>query len=165
LDPNRVLDIILESFENNPHMHKTYIELLKEYKSDEDSIGQIVGFKFQSLHQEQRKAQQQLQQQLQQMQFSVDSSEQNKSDSDNRGNINSNPAMGGSSVSSQAGEHHNHTSHNSNHIGHHLTPYNYFIQNSVSQMVNIDSLYLMTAYLLKYEIIELESLMPHVSIR
>lgn len=49
MDPNRVLDIIIESFENHPSMFETYIALLKHYKPDEDTICQIVGFKFQSL--------------------------------------------------------------------------------------------------------------------
>ena len=49
LDPNRVLDIILESFENQPSMYETYIALLKHYKPDEETICQIVGFKFQSI--------------------------------------------------------------------------------------------------------------------
>lgn len=49
LDPNRVLDIIIESFENQPSMYETYIALLKHYKPDEETICQIVGFKFQSL--------------------------------------------------------------------------------------------------------------------
>lgn len=51
LDPNRVLDIILESFENNPQMYETFLALLKHYKADDDTICQIIGFKYQSLHQ------------------------------------------------------------------------------------------------------------------
>lgn len=54
LDPNRVLDIILESFENNPLMYKTFIGLLKHYKAEDETICQIIGFKFQSLHQQQQ---------------------------------------------------------------------------------------------------------------
>ena len=54
LDPNRVLDIILESFENNPLMYQTFIGLLKHYKADDETICQIIGFKFQSLHQQQQ---------------------------------------------------------------------------------------------------------------
>lgn len=38
---------MLESFENQPWLHETYVELLKHYKPDEDTICQIVGFKFQ----------------------------------------------------------------------------------------------------------------------
>lgn len=51
MDPNRVLDIILESFENNLALYDTFIGLLKHYKAEEDTIGQIIGFKYQSLHQ------------------------------------------------------------------------------------------------------------------
>ena len=50
LDPNRVLDIILESFENNPEMHQVYISLLKAYKSDGEIMCHILGFKFKSLY-------------------------------------------------------------------------------------------------------------------
>ncbi|CAF0721331.1 unnamed protein product [Brachionus calyciflorus] len=50
LDPNRVLDIILESFENNAQMYETFLALLKHYKADDDTICQIIGFKYQSLH-------------------------------------------------------------------------------------------------------------------
>jgi hypothetical protein len=49
-----VLDIILESFENNPLMYKTFIGLLKHYKAEDETICQIIGFKFQSLHQQQQ---------------------------------------------------------------------------------------------------------------
>ena len=54
LDPNRVLDIILESFENNPSMHVAFINLLKAYKAEDETICQIIGFKFQSLHQQEK---------------------------------------------------------------------------------------------------------------
>ena len=50
MDPNRVLDIILESFENNLNNYKNYVKLLKEYKSENETICNIIGFKFQSLN-------------------------------------------------------------------------------------------------------------------
>ena len=54
LDPNRVLDIILESFENNPSMHVAFINLLKAYKAEDETICQIIGFKVHSLHQQEK---------------------------------------------------------------------------------------------------------------
>ncbi len=54
MDPNRVLDIILESFENNPLMYTTFIGLLKHYKAEDETICQIIGFKFQALYQQQQ---------------------------------------------------------------------------------------------------------------
>ena len=50
MDPNRVLDIILESFENNLENHKNYVKLLKDYKSENGTICNIIGFKFQALY-------------------------------------------------------------------------------------------------------------------
>lgn len=49
LDPNRVLDIILDSFENNVG-NDAYIELLKDNKTKRSAIAQVLGFKFQSFH-------------------------------------------------------------------------------------------------------------------
>lgn len=34
-------------------MYKTFIGLLKHYKAEDETICQIIGFKFQSLHQQQ----------------------------------------------------------------------------------------------------------------
>jgi THO complex subunit 2 len=99
LDPNRVLDIILESFENSPLMFKTFIGLLKHYKAEDDTICQIVGFKFQSLNQ----------QQIQQ---------QSKTDTKQ--------------------------------------------DQQETEQINLDSLYKTTSYLLKHNIIDLDSLMPHL---
>ncbi len=90
-----MLDVILESFENSPIMFKTFIGLLKHYKAEDDTICQIVGFKFQSLYQQQSKT----------------DSKQDQNEND---------------------------------------------------IINIDSLYKITSYLLKYNIIDLESLMPHL---
>lgn len=105
MDPNRVLDIILESFENQPLMYKTFIGLLKHYKAEDETICQIIGFKFQSLHQ----------QQLQQTQ----------------------------AKSGGKGESGDTIPQNADHI-------------------NMDSLYTVTSYLLKYNMIDLDLLMSHV---
>ncbi len=99
LDPNRVLDIILESFENSPTMFKTFIGLLKHYKAEDDTICQIVGFKFQALHQKQ------------QQQASSKSDTKQEPDVEN---------------------------------------------------ISIESLYKITSYLLKHNIIDLDSLTPHL---
>lgn len=107
LDPNRVLDIILESFENCTDMYKTFIQLLRNYKSEEDTICQIIGFKFQSLHQQQ-------QAQLKQMAASASENDHNNNSSSNE------------------------------------------------QLVAMGSLYKVTSYLLKYKIIDLDSLTPHL---
>lgn len=48
LDPNRVLDIILDSFINFMWNQEPYLELLKGYKGT--SIAQVLGFKFHSHH-------------------------------------------------------------------------------------------------------------------
>ena len=104
LDPNRVLDIILESFENNPIMFKTFIHLLRSYKVENDTICQMLGFKFQSIHQ--------LQQQQQQMSTTKDKDL----------------------------------------LDHH----------SFHQLKNASSLYKVTSYLLKHQIVDLDLLMPHV---
>lgn len=46
LDPNRVLDIILESFECQPHQHKFFISLLEEYVPDTKTMVELINFKF-----------------------------------------------------------------------------------------------------------------------
>jgi THO complex subunit 2 len=48
LDPNRVLDIILDSFMNNLWNCEPNLILLRDYKGE--YIAQILGFKFQSYH-------------------------------------------------------------------------------------------------------------------
>ncbi len=80
-------------------MFKTFIGLLKHYKAEDDTICQIVGFKFQSLNQ------QQIQQQAK------TDSKQDQPELDH---------------------------------------------------ISLDSLYKITSYLLKYNIIDLDSLMPHL---
>lgn len=46
LDPNRVLDIILESFETRPEQHCMYIELLRVYMPKGNVICEVLGYKF-----------------------------------------------------------------------------------------------------------------------
>ncbi|XP_064637610.1 THO complex subunit 2-like isoform X2 [Lineus longissimus] len=46
LDPNRVLDIILESFECRPELGTVFIPLLKNYTTERDMLCQILGHKF-----------------------------------------------------------------------------------------------------------------------
>ena len=46
LDPNRVLDIILEAFECHPDEHKFYIPLLRAYIIDKLTLCHILGFKI-----------------------------------------------------------------------------------------------------------------------
>jgi len=46
LDPNRVLDIILESFECQPSQHKFFISLLREFLPDTRTMCELLSFKF-----------------------------------------------------------------------------------------------------------------------
>lgn len=46
LDPNRVLDVILESFEYKPHLSEFFSQLLFSYVGTSETISQVVGFKF-----------------------------------------------------------------------------------------------------------------------
>lgn len=46
LDPNRVLDIILESFETRPEQHSMYIALLKVYMPKSNVICEVLGYKY-----------------------------------------------------------------------------------------------------------------------
>ncbi|CAO1439091.1 unnamed protein product [Diamesa hyperborea] len=46
LDPNRVLDVILESFEIRPERHELFIPLLKSYMSDSNIISEVLGYKY-----------------------------------------------------------------------------------------------------------------------
>ncbi|XP_054160183.1 THO complex subunit 2-like [Oppia nitens] len=46
LDPNRVLDIILECFEYNIDLHKCYIPLIQEYLPNSTTLTQILAFKL-----------------------------------------------------------------------------------------------------------------------
>ena len=47
LDPNRVLDIILEAFECRPELDQFFIPLIQSYINDRDTVCHILGFKFQ----------------------------------------------------------------------------------------------------------------------
>ena len=119
LDPNRVLDIILESFENMPSMHRTFIPLLQKYKAEDDTICQIIGFKFQALNQQEAKLQQQAHLEPESV------SSKSNIDQQTQGDI------------AFFQQHHT------------------YFEKSL--------LYTATAYLLKYKMINLDSLMPHVS--
>ncbi|CAG2060894.1 unnamed protein product, partial [Timema podura] len=46
LDPNRVLDVILESFECRPDQHQFFIPLLRSYMSDPKILCEVLGFKY-----------------------------------------------------------------------------------------------------------------------
>ncbi|KAJ6649298.1 THO complex subunit 2, partial [Pseudolycoriella hygida] len=46
LDPNRVLDIILESFETRPEQNKLFIGLLKAYMPNGSIICEVLGYKY-----------------------------------------------------------------------------------------------------------------------
>lgn len=46
LDPNRVLDIILESFETRPERHTLFIPLLQSYMRNGNIICEVLGYKF-----------------------------------------------------------------------------------------------------------------------
>lgn len=46
LDPNRVLDIILESFETRPEHDELFIPLLKSYMPDGSIICEVLGYKY-----------------------------------------------------------------------------------------------------------------------
>ncbi|XP_022828903.1 THO complex subunit 2 isoform X1 [Spodoptera litura] len=46
LDPNRALDIILESFESRTHSDQLFIPLIKNYMGDPQVISEVLGFKL-----------------------------------------------------------------------------------------------------------------------
>ena len=46
LDPNRVLDVMLESFECNLDRHEFYAELLRLYRPDANTLAELLGFKL-----------------------------------------------------------------------------------------------------------------------
>ncbi|KAL4230734.1 THO complex subunit 2 [Mactra antiquata] len=47
LDPNRVIDILLESFENRPELEDFYVPLIQSYVKDNVTLCNCLGFKFQ----------------------------------------------------------------------------------------------------------------------
>ena len=129
LDPNRVLDIILESFENNPSMHRVFIGLLKNYKADEETICHSIGFKFQSLHLIEQQMKQQIQQHQSLSSQTTSESESGKTNSESH------------SMDQQ------------------------LLNMAQTHSTNISSLYAVASYLLKYKIIDLDQLTPHVRIK
>ncbi|XP_071535376.1 THO complex subunit 2 isoform X1 [Panulirus ornatus] len=46
LDPNRVLDLILESLESRPQQHQFYTGLLSQYPCESATISELLGFKL-----------------------------------------------------------------------------------------------------------------------
>ncbi|XP_074593972.1 THO complex subunit 2-like protein [Brevipalpus obovatus] len=52
LDPNRVLDVVLECFECQPHLVDTYIPLLHKFLNNSSTLAQILAFKFSFYHTE-----------------------------------------------------------------------------------------------------------------
>jgi len=46
LDPNRVLDIILESFECQLEQHEFFVALLRDYTPDQHTLNELLGFKY-----------------------------------------------------------------------------------------------------------------------
>ena len=46
LDPNRVLDIILESFECQLDQHEFFVELLRLFTPDKQTMNELLGFKY-----------------------------------------------------------------------------------------------------------------------
>lgn len=52
VDPNRVLDVILESFEIRPERQNFYIPLLQSYMPDSNIISEVLGYKFRNYAEE-----------------------------------------------------------------------------------------------------------------
>jgi THO complex subunit 2 len=53
VDPNRVLDVILESFEIRPERHELFIPLMKSYMPDSNIISEVLGYKYRNYCEEQ----------------------------------------------------------------------------------------------------------------
>lgn len=53
VDPNRVLDVILESFEIRPERHELFIPLLRSYMPDSNIISEVLGYKYRHFCEEQ----------------------------------------------------------------------------------------------------------------
>lgn len=53
VDPNRVLDVILESFEIRPQRQEFYIPLLQSYMPDSNIISEVLGYKYRNYCEEQ----------------------------------------------------------------------------------------------------------------
>lgn len=52
LDPNRVLDVVVECFEYQPHQAHIYIPLLQKFLTNPTTLAQILAFKFSLYHKE-----------------------------------------------------------------------------------------------------------------
>jgi THO complex subunit 2 len=52
VDPNRVLDVILESFEIRPERKELYIPLLQSYMPDSSIISEVLGYKYRNYSEE-----------------------------------------------------------------------------------------------------------------
>ncbi|KAG5670760.1 hypothetical protein PVAND_001001 [Polypedilum vanderplanki] len=52
VDPNRVLDVILESFEIRPERKELYIPLLQSYMPDSNIISEVLGYKYRNYSEE-----------------------------------------------------------------------------------------------------------------
>ncbi len=46
LDPNRVLDVILEAFECHLDQHEFFLSLLHDYPCEKNTFVNVLGFKF-----------------------------------------------------------------------------------------------------------------------
>ena len=46
LDPNRVLDVILDSFECHLDRHEFYVALLRDFTPDPSTLNELMAFKF-----------------------------------------------------------------------------------------------------------------------
>jgi hypothetical protein len=106
-------------------MHHSFISLLRNYKAEDETICQIIGFKFQSLNQQETAIQQ-------------------KSSLDTPDITNT-----GSSTKTQGLDQQTQQDFN-------------FFQSQHVQFKN-SHLYTVAAYLLKYNMIDLDLLMPHVN--
>jgi THO complex subunit 2 len=53
VDPNRVLDVILESFEIRPERLSLYIPLMQSYMPDSNIISEVLGYKYRNYCEEQ----------------------------------------------------------------------------------------------------------------
>ncbi len=104
-------------------MHESFISLLKNYKAEDETICQIIGFKFQSLNQQETKL-------------------QSQKDTTDTSTINS--TSKNQAIDQQT-----------------LQDFNFF-QSHHLRFKN-SHLYTVAAYLLKYNMIDLDLLMPHVN--
>lgn len=50
LDPNRVLDVILESFECRPQLDEFFVPLVRSYMADRKILSEVLGHKFTLYH-------------------------------------------------------------------------------------------------------------------